>query len=427
MSRTSDGKPQGTLAKVIAVGARARLDEDRAAADRTASCMLLFWAEILSVIRHRESAGVPARIVPDLDTYLTATTARERWEATLRLSYLGHLRLMDDSYGYAFHPGVVVNPVSANYWRTESESGAPVFGSIRAGYEVGCALADILLPGAPRGGWRVTSVIAPLVSAYVASCLLGHDDAAASRAVALASSTTGGVLASVRGKGTEWAAQPALSLLTGMACAEDWTWLSDSTDSDALDTEFGFFDQFQGDPSGFDAIRHDRVMDVAFKVRSAPMYSQGLAIALEHILRSEIDPSEIVRLEVGMPEFALGYANNSAGDRASVASIEGMTRRVLALSDATNVDVAAESGMSRYGAQLRVSTRTGEVRAFGSDFDSAEWAWSDAVAEGERRTHSSNTPLIEAINAVRAGAADLVEVLRAVHQLANIPCPTCPS
>jgi len=240
-------------------------------------------------------------------------------------AYLLHALLQDDSYKTAFHPGQLIVPVCLAVAQSLNSTGGDLRAAIRISYEVACRLADIFLPEVPSRGWRVTPLLAPMVSAAATILLLAPGDPIRlAKSINLAAAGIGGSMHTTRG-GNQWQTQAALQIPSGMFAAK-------LVDADlgghggGLDSQFGALDQFLGRRSYSLSASSSLLPEVTFKLYPAPMFAQAVLQACEKISISE--GFYVSEITVFLSEFAHSYGGKNR-EESAIASLENLVSKKL--------------------------------------------------------------------------------------------------
>ena len=240
-------------------------------------------------------------------------------------AYLLHALLQDDSYKTAFHPGQLILPVCLAVAQSLNSSGGNFRAAVRISYEVACRLADIFLPEVASRGWRVTPLLAPMVSAIATISLLAPaDPIKLAKSINLAAAGIGGSMHTTRG-GNQWQTQSALQIPSGMFAAK----LVDADlggNGGGLDSQFGALDQFLGRRSYSLSTNTSLLPEVTFKLYPAPMFAQAVLQACDKITISE--DFHISEVNVYLSEFAHSYGGKNR-EESAIASLENLVFKKL--------------------------------------------------------------------------------------------------
>ncbi|MPZ28263.1 MAG: hypothetical protein GEV12_18090 [Micromonosporaceae bacterium] len=335
--------------------------------------------------------------------------------------FLIHAGLADDAYRVAHHPGLTVVPAAL------AALADPLLPAVAFGYELSCRLADLLLPQASQRGWRITSVLAPVVAAGLIARVRGGDEHGLA-AARLATGVMGGPVHPVDSEG-DWRLQPALAAAAGVLAARAAA--THRPRPGGLEAEGGPLAQFAGArPATVTADPRPRLPEVAFKRHGVAMYGQAVYDA---VARLPAPAGPVDRMVVTVPEFAARYGGWSrdaatcgeAGD--SVASVARLARDALAAAHPGTapppVEVRADDAVGPLGARVTVRTAGGETHAAAGSGDTRHWGPDDIARHCRTRTGVDVAPLASALRArppaapaaVLAAWQDLAATVRAVR------------
>ncbi len=372
------------LAEVIESATALALD-DSDTVEKTCTCLFVGLLEVArSAADNRWRATADALVRGDWGATLRAGTEVDDIRAAVAYAFLMHAELRDDAFLTAFHPGQLAISSALTAATKRGANGRQLLRAIGRGYEVGCAVAELALPAIAANGWRVTSVIAPLVSAAVVAGLSSDDPEVSISAIRLAATVAGGGLHAVQ-SGSEWRIQPALALAAGFLAA-DAAAAGYRAAEGALESEFGLLPLVSG-PLGTTILASRataRIADVTFKRFSAPMYAQGALDACWQI-RRDFSPSDLVSLEIAVAPFAGAYADSSGAPQ-SVGNVgSAITSARNALSGgfreltAEQISIVYEPRLSDSDGAATATTRDGSSYSAVGSAETSNWSFDAAL------------------------------------------------
>jgi len=374
----------GDLAEAIESASVVALD-DSASIEKTSICLFVGLLEVArSAADNRWRATADALVRGDWGATLRAGTEVDDIRLAAAHAFLMHAELRDDAFLTAFHPGQLAISSALAAAQKRGTNGRQLLRAIGRGYEVGCAVAELALPAIASNGWRVTSVIAPLVSAAVVAGLSSDDPEVSISAIRLAATVAGGGLHAVQ-SGSEWRIQPALALAAGFMAA-DASAAGYRAAEGALESEFGLLPLVSG-PLATTILASRataRIADVNFKRFSAPMYAQGALDACWQI-RGDFSPSDLVSLEIAVAPFAGAYADSSAAPQSvgNVASAVALARNALSGGfrelAVEQIEIVYEPRLGDSDGAATATTRDGSRYSAVGSAETSDWSFDAAL------------------------------------------------
>lgn len=215
--------PTARLGAYVSDMARRPLADD--VATKAASCLL--DALGLAVVAHDERTAAAARAITpraaDGPARLWATGARANLaDAVLANGVAVHAHFQDDTDHESWtHPGSLVVPVAAGLAEANDGPLDTALRSIVAGYTAIRWLGydEEVSRGLIGRGIRTSPTLGTLAAAAAGACALALDAEAATRAIGIASSITGGTLEPVRCGSDEWRVQNGRAAQGGLIAA----------------------------------------------------------------------------------------------------------------------------------------------------------------------------------------------------------------
>ena len=299
--------------------------------------------QLVSMLRESDSRADGAMIVGD-----GARVTREA--AMVANAEIFRAVGLDDSYRMLTHPGPVLVSVALTEAELRSRNGRELLTALAAGYEVHCRLARDFVPAVSAHGFRPAPVFGTLGAAVVSAKLLGLDEEGVLAAIAIATSSAGGLNEPVLAAGRNELQVHTLNAARQGAFAGSMagTGMYAGTER-CIEGPAGLYASFAGSTGGRIPFRFtgpDRIdlssiteglgqeyvlRDVIFKLYHTTGYNQPvIELMAEMRQKYELDPAEIEEIVISLNHLETLYPSPAFPRDLPTAPRVGSTQYVCA-------------------------------------------------------------------------------------------------